>query len=143
MLELDASNKQTWQLSNDAFYLLYCGEEPLDEDNRDEANEIAAMFPHGFFIESYEVVGEDLIEAVFIPYKPSDFKVEYFCKMTNEVELQVHYTSSNQVRYRFLHDSKGTIMEGEVPVFIDRFSNKPCFKTTGGSVIPIWTLSKK
>lgn len=41
---LDYSKKQTLQISNDAFYFLYYGEEPLDEDNLEEANELSTAF---------------------------------------------------------------------------------------------------
>ena len=45
---LDYSKKQTLQISNDAFCFLYYGEEPLDEDNLEEANEmliVGNIFP--------------------------------------------------------------------------------------------------
>ena len=52
------------QISNDAFYYLYYGEEPLDDENMEEAQEIADMFPNGFVIEdNWENVDDtDLIE---------------------------------------------------------------------------------
>ena len=47
---LDYSKKQTLQISNDAFCFLYYGEEPLDEDNLEEANEVSEMFSNNFYI---------------------------------------------------------------------------------------------
>ena len=48
---LDYSQQQTMQISNDAFFYLLEEEEPLDEENLEEAYEILALFPHGFNIE--------------------------------------------------------------------------------------------
>ena len=61
---LDYSKKQTLQISNDAFCFLYYGEEPLDEDNLEEANEVSEMFSNNFYIEDdwKAVDNSDLIE---------------------------------------------------------------------------------
>ena len=50
MYALSYKNKKTLQLSNDAFFMLYADEEPIDDENREEANEIAQMFLNGFLI---------------------------------------------------------------------------------------------
>lgn len=139
MLELDADNKQIWQLSNDAFYLLLLDEEPLDENNIEEANELAAMFPLGFAFGEYEFIEDGLVEAEFIPYKESAFRVDQWCKVTNDIALQVQYSENKKsLKYRFYHYEKGTIMEGEAEVLINQF-NKSYFLTTGGSIFPLWT----
>ena len=67
---LDYSKKQTLQISNDAFYFLYYGEEPLDENNLEEANDVSEMFSNNFYIEDdWKAVDDsDLIECTFIPY---------------------------------------------------------------------------
>ena len=56
------------QLSNDAFWLLYCEEEPIDEANITEAQAIAAKFPNGFTIADdwVELGDTGLIEATFL-----------------------------------------------------------------------------
>ena len=66
---LDYSKKQTLQISNDAFCFLYYGEEPLDEDNLEEANEVSEMFSKKLYIEEdwKTVNASDLIENNFIP----------------------------------------------------------------------------
>lgn len=76
--KLDSTKAQQLQMSNDAFHYLMYGEEPLDDDNMEEANEIAAMFPFGFSIGDWEYVeGEyDLIEAIFTPYVKDDVKYD-------------------------------------------------------------------
>lgn len=76
--ELDSSKARTLQLSNDAFFYLAYGEEPLDEGNLDEAIEIQQMFPRGYNINDWEYVdGEfDLIQATFVPYVESKFEYD-------------------------------------------------------------------
>ncbi len=75
---LDSTKAQKLQISDDAFHYLMYGEDPLDEDNLDEANEVSALFPYGFSISDWEVVeGEyDLIEVTFIPYVADDVKYD-------------------------------------------------------------------
>lgn len=76
--KLDSTKAQQLQMSNDAFHYLMYGEEPLDDDNLDEANEIAAMFPNGYSIGDWEYVEDetDLIKATFIPYIKDDIKYD-------------------------------------------------------------------
>lgn len=76
--KLDNTKARQLQMSNDAFHYLMYGEEPLDDDNLDEANEIAAMFPFGYSIGDWEYVeGEnDLIEATIIPYVKDDVRYD-------------------------------------------------------------------
>ena len=71
MFVLDKSKAVTLQISNDAFYYLKYGEDPIDEENLHEAYEIQEMFPNGFQIQDgWSVVEDmyDLLEVTFIPY---------------------------------------------------------------------------
>lgn len=88
----DYSNKRTLQLSNDAFWYLYMGEEPIDTDNLEEAAEVMAMFPNGYEIEEgwEEIDDEGLIEAVFIPYKAEASR--YDLKHVLSKYLELHLT---------------------------------------------------
>ena len=68
---LDPNQSVVMQISNDAFFYLKEDEEPLDENNLEEANEILAMFPNGFIIsDDWEYVEDepDTIQVTFIPY---------------------------------------------------------------------------
>lgn len=71
MFALDKSKAITLQISNDAFYYLKDGEDPIDEENLHEAYEIQEMFPNGFQIQDNWSIVEnvhDLLEVTFIPY---------------------------------------------------------------------------
>lgn len=140
MLELDVKNKISLQMSCDAFYWLYCGDEPLDPDNLEEAEEIAAMFPHGFLIDdNYEFVVDDpgLIEAIFIPYRPDTFQADAYDKLTTEARLEIKYLSGDKLIYR-LYNTKygeysGIWSRAEVPIETNKFGLR-FFKTRGGSM---------
>lgn len=49
---------ETFQLSNDAFYYLKDGEEPLVDEALDEALAIEAMYPEGLAILDYKLLGD-------------------------------------------------------------------------------------
>ena len=71
MFVLDKSKAVTLQISNDAFYYLRDGEDPIDEENLNEVYEIQEMFPNGFQIQdNWSIVEciDDLLEVTFIPY---------------------------------------------------------------------------
>lgn len=59
------------QLSNDAYFYLACGEQCLDEDNYEEAEELRTQFKYGFkFDKQYGidfVEDSDMIECRIIP----------------------------------------------------------------------------
>ena len=98
------------QITNDAFYYLYFGEEPLDEDNFEEAEEISGMFPNGFYIEDNwkAVEDSDLIEATFIPYV--DDKVDYdeYQDLTRNYQLQIKWVGPNRVKMWAFNKQNGT-----------------------------------
>lgn len=49
---------ETFQLSNDAFYYLKDGEEPLVDEALDEAFVVEAMYPEGFTILDFKPLGD-------------------------------------------------------------------------------------
>lgn len=53
-------------LSNDAFFYILSGEEPLDEDNLAEAEEVLSYFPNGFDIVEWHYEETDMVAATFI-----------------------------------------------------------------------------
>lgn len=139
MVELDAKNKVTLQMSCDAFFLLYCGEEPLDDENVPEAEEIAAMFPHGFLVENYEILADDtsLIEAVFIPYVPSTFSPDAYEDITTCHRLEIKYVTDTKIIYRLYDTMYGEVSgniwdRGEAEVQTNEYGLR-FFNTRGGS----------
>lgn len=80
---------ETFQLSNDAFYYLKDGEEPLIDEALDEALVVEALYPDGFTILDFKLLGDTgYIEArigpkiiapkpVFIPGNISQDKQDF------------------------------------------------------------------
>lgn len=114
MFEPDYSNSRDFILSNDAFFYLYAEEDPLDDDNLEEALEVAECFPNGFIIkEGWRYIDDDMIEATFIPLvqKEVDFDAEqemakgYFfrirlCPDCKHIELYSYRVSTGQTVYK-------------------------------------------
>ncbi|MEG0578595.1 MAG: hypothetical protein RR490_01625 [Niameybacter sp.] len=140
MKVLDYENKQAIQLSNDAFYLLYLQEEPLDEANIEEAEEIAATFPYGFMIEDdYEIVDTDLIEASFIPYKEDAFKAELYDDVTKYWRIEAIILSPTTIQYRYVLNG---ITKEVHEAHIINDNGRTRFTTHDKCIIPIWRMLK-
>lgn len=99
--EVDYSLAQEIQLSNDAFFYLKNGEQPLDEDNIEEAEEIRAMFPDGFEIcdEWTPVEDSDMIEAIFVPYHAKENDYDEYHSLTNCEDVRIKWLDANTVRH--------------------------------------------
>lgn len=140
---LDYSQKQVMQISNDAFYYLYYGEEPLDDDNLEEANEISKMFSSNFYIEdNWEAVeNEGLIEATFIPYVKDDWVYEEELEVFGGWTLQIHWIDSNNVKIRFYNPTKEPFGEEICSVQINDFG-RPQVLTERGGLYPLWKAKK-
>lgn len=55
---------ETIQITGDAFYLLRDGEEPIDPDNIEEAEEFKTLFGNFMFISDPEpIIGTDMVET--------------------------------------------------------------------------------
>lgn len=67
-MKLLQKNPARLELSNDAFYCLYFGEDLIDDANIDEVNAVLAMFPNGFDIkDDWELLDNTgLVKATFI-----------------------------------------------------------------------------
>ena len=119
------------QMSNDAFYYLYYNEEPLDEDNLEEALEILSTFPNGFYIdESWKAVEDsDLIEATLIPYIEDKVDYDEFENITNTAQLQIKWIDSNTIKAWYYNTKTGARKAcGNLKVFINKHGHK-CFHT--------------
>lgn len=128
---LDYSKKQTLQLSNDAFYYLYYGEEPLDEDNLEEANEVSEMFFNNFYIEDdWKTVDDsDLIECTFIPYIEDKADYDKYKDLTKYIQLQIKSLDTNHIRAWWFNSETGTReLYGDFEVYTNEYGHK-CFHT--------------
>lgn len=125
--KIDYSKKQVLQLSNDAFYYLYCGEEPLDDDNIEEALEIQAMFPNGFEIEDNwsAVENSDLIEAMFVPYVENIIDYDEYENLTKYAQIQIKWLEASKVRVWVSNSEKGTReLRGDCDILVNAFGLK-------------------
>lgn len=140
MYKLDYSKKQVLQLSNDAFFYLKEEEEPLDEDNLDEANEIISMFPKGFHIdEGWKYVEDsDMVEATFIPYIDDDWQFDEYIDLFNGWQLQVKWADDRtQVEIRYYNPTKEPFGKQICDVCYNQ-DGKPMIWTKEGSMYPLW-----
>ena len=117
MYRLDITKAVTLQITNDAFYYLKEDEDPLDDDNLDEALEVLDMFPNGFEIrEDWRPVEDsDLIEATFIPYIQVDDDYDASEEMAKGYYFQIKLTQGNRfVKVWSFRESTGErIYKGE------------------------------
>lgn len=114
ILEPNYLNERAFILSNDAFFYLYAEEPPIDEDNLEEALEVAGYFPAGFIIkDGWQYIDDDMIEAVFVPLveKEPDFDAEQamskichyrikLCSDRRHIELYTYFVTSGETKYK-------------------------------------------
>lgn len=129
----DKDNAQVLQLSNDAFYYLYYEEEPLDENNLEEAKELMAQFPDGFYIEdNWETIeGTDLIEATFVPFtRRISADYDAYLDITKYVQIQIKWIEKDKrLKAWFVNSlTEKTTQLGECVVYIDEYKHL-CFHT--------------
>lgn len=129
---LDYSKKRTLQISNDAFYFLYYGEEPLDEDNLEEANEVSEMFSNNFYIEdNWKTVNEsDLIECTFVPYI-EDYDYDAYLDFGPYFQQQIKWLDANNIRLWWFKKQTGAReLCGDFKVYTNKYGHK--YFHTGG-----------
>ena len=128
---LDYSKAQTMQISNDAFFFITEEEEPLDEENLEEAQEVLSMFPNGFYVEENwkPVEDSDLIEATFIPYVEDEDDWDEYQDLTKYLQMQIKWLDANHIRVWWYNSQKGTReLQGDFKVYINQYGHK-CFHT--------------
>ena len=128
---LDYSKAQTMQISNDAFFFITEEEEPLDEENLEEAQEVLSMFPNGFYVEENwkPVEDSDLIEATFIPYVEDEDDWDEYQDLTKYLQMQIKWLDTNHVRVWWYNCQKGTReLRGDFKVYTNQYGLK-CFHT--------------
>lgn len=143
---LDSSKAETRYLSNDAFFWLKDEDDPIDEENLEEAYEILAMFPNGFVIQDkWKYVDNDLIEAVFIPYVEEQNAIiwdgEYRDILSNgkadAFGFMFKIIDNTKCYARWFNDENGKLIyEGECEV--KYFQGNPWACTPKGSKTPLW-----
>lgn len=118
-------------LSNDAFYYLSEGEEPLDESNLEEAERIIAMFPEGYKITYVGRVGDrGEVECDIAPAVTSE-KPEHIITLTRYVQLHLNYTGADRVKVMWVNTYNHTReLYGEFLVRTDAKGRK--YIHTGG-----------
>lgn len=129
--KLDYSKAQTMQISNDAFFFVTEEEEPLDEENLEEAQEILNMFPNGFYVEENwkSVEDSDLIEATFIPYVEDNDDWDEYQNLTKYLQMQIKWLDTNHIRVWWYNCQKGTReLQGDFKVYTNQYGLK-CFHT--------------
>ena len=139
--KLDPSKALVRILSNDAFFWLFAEEEPLDEENLEEAEEIQALFPNGFIIqEGWTYEDEDSIKATFIPYvldNVSDWDGENRDNDKNAVSFKFRILAFNKCYVRWVNENTGKLIyEGECEV--KYIASNPWAYTPNRSFIPLW-----
>lgn len=128
---LDYSKAQTMQISNDAFFFITEEEEPLDEENLEEAQEVLSMFPNGFYVEENwkPVEDSDLIEATFIPYVEDEDDWDEYQDLTKYTQIQIKWLDANHIRVWRYNGQNGTReLQGDFKVYNNQCGLK-CFHT--------------
>lgn len=128
---LDYSKAQAMQISNDAFFFITEEEEPLDEENLEEAQEVLSMFPNGFYVEENwkPVEDSDLIEATFIPYVEDEDDWDEYQDLTKYIQMQIKWLDANHIRVWWFNNQTGTReLRGDFKVYTNKYGLK-CFHT--------------
>lgn len=128
---LDYSKAQTMQISNDAFFFITEEEEPLDEENLEEAQEVLSMFPNGFYVEENwkPVEDSDIIEATFIPYVEDEDDWDEYQDLTKYIQMQIKWLDANHIRVWWFNNQTGTReLRGDFKVYTNKYGLK-CFHT--------------
>lgn len=149
--KLDPSKAEIRYLTNDAFFWLKDEEDPIDEDNLEEAEEILALFPNGFVIQDkWKYVDEDTIEATFVPYVEEINSVQWDGEYRDVLKdgkadpwgFMFKIIDSCTCYARWANDITGKcIFEGECEV--KWFFNNPFAVLPKGSQIPLWGKKAK
>lgn len=127
MYSLDYTEAKTLQLTNDAFFYLYQGEELLDEGNMAEVEEVLSMFPNGFEVEESwaEVPQTDLIAAVFIPYTEECLNYDEYIELCKGYELQIKWLAPALIQVWKHNRRVGTRIEcGPFEVRTNQWGNR-------------------
>lgn len=140
MRKLNPLKEKVLELSNDTFWYLTQGQEPIydPQEMADELEDIQVMFPYGFEIGKYSANADGTYDITFWPYEdvPDTFPVQYFWSPVKGKQLQVHILSgSTHLEYRWFNTETNEVLEGPEKVEIVTFAGNKAFKTRKGSTI--------
>lgn len=140
MRKLNPLKEKTLELSNDTFWYLTQGQEPIcdPQEMADELEDIYMMFPYGFEIGKYSANADGTYDIAFWPYEevPDIFPVDYFWNGTTEKQLQVHILPGGaHCEYRWLHRKSLSVLDGPHKVPIVTLEGNKAFRTKLGSTI--------
>lgn len=148
---LDPTKAEVRLLSNDAFFWLKDEDDPIDEDNLEEAEEILALFPNGFVIQDkWTYVDNDTIEATFIPYIEDKNSVQWDGEFRLTLKdgkpdmwgFAFKIIDSNTCYARWFNDVTGKyLFEGECEV--KHIFNNPWAIVPKNNQIPLWGKQTK
>lgn len=130
------------ELSNDAFYCLCFGEDPLDEISIAEAKEVMDMFPAGFIIkDDWEPIGNTgLIAATFIIKSERRDWPEGYLELIGGWLLLYKMLPNDIVMVQKWHETKQSPPPEKI--LIDYHKGKPWIKWYDCN-FPLWGRTKK
>lgn len=136
-------------LSNDAFFLLVQGDEPLDDQAYAEAEKIASRFPDGFEADFLRYADGGFVVARFKPKAghpagpPLPPELSWPCMYfdaTKCARLQAWLLDGRKIAYRWV---KNGVVGPTVTVPLQEGPHGSYFTTEKGSVIPIASLASE
>lgn len=140
MRKLNPLKEKTLELSNDTFWYLTQGQEPIcdPQEMTDELEDIHTMFPYGFEIGKYSANPDGTYDITFWPYEdePTIFPIDYFWNFTKETQLQVHILpGGTHLEYRWIKINTKEVIEGIETRRIITLEGNKAFITKAGSTI--------
>lgn len=132
-------------VTNDAYWFLLTGEEPLDEDNYSEAISLAQRFENLPFYEVsiVELLPNGQVEIELLP----NIKFTHYFELTKHVRVELCYgepqvKNGGQVFYRFRNMQTGLCWGHKWEPVTLNSKGKPQF-TPNKCIFPLWTEAVK
>lgn len=121
---LDYTKAKSLALTNDAFYYLLTGEEPLDEQNLTEATSIESEFSLGFYIQDdWQTLDKGLVQCTIIPYQEVQFDKAY--PLTKYLDLAIKEISSEELEaYYHKHKTGEVEYLGKFKIRVNSYGHK-------------------
>ena len=99
---------ETIQITGDAFYYLRDGEEPIDPDNLEEAEEFKTLFGNFRFISDPEpIIGTDIVEVKISAAEQKkiagQFLFEFIILPNKKVHVRVFDSKNKGTNYRIYY----------------------------------------
>lgn len=128
---LDKSHAKDFTISNDAFFYLQLGDEPLDEANLIEAESVANSFINGFDIVEWRYIDNGKVYCKLAPYI-AEQSYDAFIQATNYHDMRIRYNSPSNVTAWYIDNRDNSIRPAGTHDIIDADTN-PSFYTDLGS----------